>query len=198
MCTCVRVRVYFLGTLTPEPPIQDLKNEDNIVVNIPMEESDPVKMTLQHALMSLLYSEYPPPLYCGKSLERKKEIVFNGLGLFNCPENKSERHPQDKDRRRVLVVSVCVCVCIYPVCIRHEETFRHPWASGRIVVHQVGVSSHYSVGRSANPLNAPFSFKSSASKKVREGARVEGGRLGLFAVAGSKKRTFKQVGLRPR
>lgn len=92
---------------------------------------------------------------------------------------------------------VCVAGCVYPICVGYEETFRHPWASCRIVVHQVGVSSHYSVGRSANPLNAPFSFKSSASKKVREGVRAEGGRLGLFAVAGSKKRSFKQVGLRP-
>lgn len=49
--------VYFLDTLTLEPPIQDLKNEDNLVVNVPMVRSDPVKMILQHALMSLLCSE---------------------------------------------------------------------------------------------------------------------------------------------
>lgn len=30
---------------------------------------------------------------------------------------------------------------VYPICVRHEETFRHPWASSGIVVHQVGVSS---------------------------------------------------------
>lgn len=84
--------------------------------------------------------------------------------------------------------NVFVLVCIYPVGIRHEETFRHPRASGRIVVHQVGVCSHYSVGRSANPLNAPFSFKSSASKKVREGVRAEGGRLGLFRCCRKQKK----------
>lgn len=36
---------------------------------------------------------------------------------------------------------VCVCVSVYPICIRHKETLRHPWASRRIVVYQVGVSS---------------------------------------------------------
>lgn len=43
----------------------------------------------------------------------------------------------------VMRMSWCVCghFCKYPVCVRHEETLRHPWASGRIVVHQVGVSS---------------------------------------------------------
>lgn len=53
------------------------------------------------------------------------------------------------------------------------------------------------MGRSANPLNAPFSFKSSASKKVREGVRDEGGRLGLFAVAGSKKGPLNTSALGP-
>lgn len=53
------------------------------------------------------------------------------------------------------------------------------------------------MGRSANPLNAPFSFKSSASKKVREGVRDEGGRLSLFAVAGSKKGPLNTSALGP-
>lgn len=54
---------------------------------------------------------------------------------------------------------------------------------------------HYSVGRSANELNAPFSFKSSASKSERGSALAERGTLGhfFFAVAGSKKETFKEV-----
>lgn len=82
-----------------------------------------------------------------------------------------------------------VRVGIYPVSVRHEEALGHPRASGRIVVNQVGVSSHYSAGRSANELNAPFSFKSSASKSERESALADRRTLGhfFFAVAGSKK-----------
>lgn len=50
------------------------------------------------------------------------------------------------------------------------------------------------MGRSANELNAPFSFKSSASKSERGSALAERGTLGhFFAVAGSKKETFKEV-----
>lgn len=40
-----------------------------------------------------------------------------------------------------MYVCPCVCVCVYPVCLGHEETLRHPWASGGVVVHQIGVSS---------------------------------------------------------
>lgn len=48
----------------------------------------------------------------------------------------------DIDVTRTESLCVCgVCVFVYPVCIRNEETLRHPWASRRIVVDQVGVGS---------------------------------------------------------
>lgn len=98
-----------------------------------MVKCDRVKMTV-------LYERPPPPLY-SKSLQGKEEVILNATGLFVCPGNTFW---DINTIRRTDVESlqcVCVCCCIYPICIRHEETFRHPWASRRIVVYQVGVSS---------------------------------------------------------
>ena len=42
-----------------------------------------------------------------------------------------------------IAMHACVraCACTYPVCLGHEETLRHPWASRGVVVHQIGVGS---------------------------------------------------------
>lgn len=55
MMTYRGMEIYFLDTLTLKPPVQDLKTEDNIVVNIPTLRFDPIKVIVLHALMSLLY-----------------------------------------------------------------------------------------------------------------------------------------------
>lgn len=63
----------------------------------------------------------------------RKEVIPEGSvvqELTGHQTNPSDRHTMS-----------AVCVCVYPVSIGHEETFRHPWASSRIVVHQVSVSS---------------------------------------------------------
>lgn len=89
-----------------------------------------------NALMRLLYFKKVLPPY-----KRKTERDWVPFLFFCVQEIYLGTSVQLKGQIQRACSVYVFWGCVYPICIRHEETFRHPWASSGIVVHQVGVSS---------------------------------------------------------